>query len=68
MHNHMHEDNTQIDPDLLREAMDAVGVEEKTKAVHLGLRALLQEAARKRLATLRGTIKRARAPQRRKLK
>jgi Arc/MetJ family transcription regulator len=57
-----------IDPALLAEAMQAVGVEEKTKAIHLGLRALLQEAARKRLATLRGTIKTARAPQRRKMK
>ena len=52
--------------DLYREAVKATGVEEKTKLIHMGLEALIRNAAIQRLVNLRGKIKNAWAPSRRK--
>lgn len=55
-----------IDDILLRDAMKATGVREKTKLVHLGLEELVHDAAYKRLAQLRGTVKDASAAPRKR--
>lgn len=55
-----------LDPEVYRQAAKATGVEEKTKLIHLGLKALIQESARKRLASLYGRIRKASAPSRRR--
>lgn len=55
-----------IDDDLLARARAATGVSEKTALIHLGLRAIIAEAARKRLAELAGAIPRASSPPRRR--
>jgi len=52
--------------DLYHEAVKATGVEEKTKLIHMGLQALLREAAAKRLAGFYGKVQKASvAPRRR---
>jgi Arc/MetJ family transcription regulator len=56
----------QIDEQLLDEARRATGVAGKTAVIELGLRKLIEEAARRRLASLAGAVPRARAPQRRR--
>ncbi len=48
----MHENNTHIDDELLAEASLSVGVKEKTALVRLGLEALIEPEAAKRLAAL----------------
>jgi len=55
-----------IDDELLEEARRATGVAQKTAVIELGLRKLIEEAARRRLAALGGTIRGARAPRRRR--
>lgn len=55
-----------IDADLLAAAMEAANAPTKTAAVHLGLEALVEAAARRRLAALKGQIPEARAPSRRR--
>lgn len=55
-----------LDKDLFQEAAKVTGIEEKTKLIHQGLKALILEAARKRLVRLQGTIHDAKAPLRRK--
>ena len=55
-----------IDEELLQEAMRAAEVSTKTAAVRLGLEALIDRAARRRLAALRGTVPEAAAPRRRR--
>lgn len=55
-----------LNAELLAEAMEATGAPTKTAAVHLGLEALVQAAARKRLAALAGRIPEAQAPARRR--
>ncbi|OGQ07014.1 MAG: hypothetical protein A3G32_07405 [Deltaproteobacteria bacterium RIFCSPLOWO2_12_FULL_40_28] len=52
--------------DLYQEASQATGVAEKTKLIHLGLEALIRETASRRLARLYGSVKKAKAPSRRK--
>jgi Arc/MetJ family transcription regulator len=54
-----------LDEALLDAAMKASGAPTKSSAVRLGLRKLVEEAARKRLAALRGGIPTARLPRRR---
>ena len=54
-----------IDAQLLDEARRVTGIKEKTAVIELGLRRLVEEAARRRLAALGGTVKSARAPRRR---
>jgi Arc/MetJ family transcription regulator len=46
-----------IDSDLLREAGKLTGISEKTSLVRLGLKALVEREAAKRLAALGGTEK-----------
>lgn len=55
-----------IDDELLERARDATGVKEKTALVEMGLRALVQQGAARRLAALGGKIPGAWAPQRRR--
>jgi Arc/MetJ family transcription regulator len=55
-----------IDDDLLRQAQRAAGAKGKTALVEMGLAALIEQAARRRLAALAGTIPQARAPRRRR--
>jgi len=56
-----------LDEELLREAMKAIEAPTKTAAVHAGLEALVERAARKRLAKLYGRIPEAEAAPRRRL-
>jgi Arc/MetJ family transcription regulator len=46
----------EVDRDLLEEAVRVTGAPAKSVAVRLGLKALMDEAARRRLAALRGKI------------
>jgi Arc/MetJ family transcription regulator len=52
--------------DLIKEAMAATGVREKTALVHLGLEELIQKAARERLIKLGGSDPSAKVPTRKK--
>ncbi|MBK8096413.1 MAG: type II toxin-antitoxin system VapB family antitoxin [Planctomycetes bacterium] len=55
-----------IDPELLAAAQAALGTDNKTRAIELALQAIVAQAARRRLAALRGTMPSARAPRRRR--
>jgi len=55
-----------IEPELLDEAMSASGAPTKTAAVRLGLKALVDQAARRRLVALRGKFPDLEAPPRRR--
>jgi Arc/MetJ family transcription regulator len=55
-----------IDEALLRQAMTAAGAGTRTEAIELGLQALVERAARQRLARLWGGIPTAEAPARRR--
>ena len=55
-----------IDAELLEEAIRATNAPSKTVAVRLGLEALVDQAARRRLKALRGKIPAAKAPPRRR--
>lgn len=57
----------EIDPELVAEAIRVTGAPSKTVAVRLGLEALVDAAARRRLAALRGKVPEAKAPPRRRL-
>ena len=52
--------------DLYYQAVKLTGIEEKTKLIHLGLQALIREAASKKLSQLHGTIPKASIPSRKK--
>ena len=56
----------EIDAELLGEAMRVTGAPTKTAAVRLGLEALIDAAARRRLAALRGKVPDASASPRRR--
>lgn len=56
----------EIDRELLDEAIRVTGAPSKTAAVRLGLEALVDQAARRRLAALRGRIPEAEVPRRRR--
>ena len=56
----------EIDAELLDEAMRVTGAPTKTAAVRLGLKSLVDEAARRRLAALQGKIPEATTPPRRR--
>ena len=45
-----------LDPDLVRQALDETGAKSKTEVIEMGLRLLLEREARRRLEALRGTI------------
>jgi Arc/MetJ family transcription regulator len=55
-----------IDDELMAAARKAVGVESKTRVIEMGLRALVEAAARQRLAALHGALPTAKAPPRRR--
>lgn len=55
-----------IDDDLLSEAQRLTGETEKTTLVRLGLRALIEREAAKRLARLGGTMPKLKVPPRRR--
>ena len=55
-----------LDEKLYNDAVKATGIEEKTRLIHTGLQALIRTAAYRKLANLRGSIKNAKAPPRRK--
>jgi Arc/MetJ family transcription regulator len=55
-----------LDEKLLEQAQRATGTTGKTAVIEKGLQALIEQAARRRLATLAGTLPRARAPRRRR--
>ncbi len=55
-----------IDDDLLAEARKFTGEKEKTALVHLGLRALIEREAGKRLARLGATMPKLRVATRRR--
>lgn len=55
-----------LKPDLVKQAMEATGVKEKTALVHLGLQELIRKAAYTRLIALGGTDPSAKAAPRRK--
>jgi Arc/MetJ family transcription regulator len=46
-----------LDDELIARARELTGVEEKTRLIHMGLEALVQRAAAKRLAALGGSVK-----------
>lgn len=53
-----------IAPELLKEAMLATGIKEKTAVIRLGLEELIKAASRSRLIALAGSMKKASAPKR----
>ena len=55
-----------LDDKLLEEAQRATGTKGKTAVIERGLRALVEQAARRRLAALRGKVPGAAAPRRRR--
>ncbi|MBC7794897.1 MAG: type II toxin-antitoxin system VapB family antitoxin [Clostridia bacterium] len=55
-----------LDADLLKQAQELTKIDGKTEVIHAGLRALVADEARKRLADLGGTQPRARMPVRRR--
>jgi Arc/MetJ family transcription regulator len=46
-----------LDDELIARARELTGIEEKTRLIHMGLEALVQRAASKRLAALGGSVK-----------
>jgi len=56
----------EIDRDLLEEAVRVTGAPTKSVAVRLGLKALVDEAARRRLASLHGKVPEVEAASRRR--
>ncbi len=56
----------EIEAELLDEAIRVTGAPTKTAVVRMGLRALDDQAARRRLAALRGSLPEATAPSRRR--
>lgn len=55
-----------LDETLVDEAQELTGLRTKTDLVHAGLRALIEKAARERLALLSGAVREASAPYRRR--
>ena len=53
-----------LQDDLLKQAMEATGLSEKTALIHLGLKELIQKAARERLIKLQGTQRGLAVPKR----
>jgi Arc/MetJ family transcription regulator len=45
-----------LDPELIRQALDETGAKSKTEVIEMGLRLLLEREARRRLKALRGTL------------
>lgn len=56
-----------IDDTTLKKASELTGIQEKTSLIHQGLKALIHEESRKRLAKLGGTQKRLKSIPRRRV-
>lgn len=54
-----------LNQEVYEKACQATGIEEKTALIHMGLRSLIEQKARERLANLYGKIRNAKAPTRR---
>ena len=52
--------------DILKEAIEATKVTEKTALIHMGLQELINRAAREKLIALGGTMKHIKTPRRRR--
>ena len=52
--------------DILKEAINATGVKEKTALIHMGLQELINKAARERLSQLGGVLPKAKSGRRRR--
>ena len=57
-----------LDEKLLEQAQRASGTTGKTAVIEKGLQALIEQVARRRLAALSGTLPKARAPRRRRIR
>ncbi|MDO8349296.1 MAG: type II toxin-antitoxin system VapB family antitoxin [Planctomycetota bacterium] len=55
-----------IDDELMAKALQAAGIDSKTRVIELGLAMLIQAAARQRLAALHGAVPKAKASPRRR--
>jgi len=55
-----------IDDNLLAAAMQAAGIDSKTRVIELALEMLVRQAARERIAALHGSVPGAKAPPRRR--
>jgi Arc/MetJ family transcription regulator len=55
-----------LDDELLAQAREYTGIEEKTALVHVALKALVEREAARRLAALGGTMPDLKAPPRRR--
>ena len=55
-----------LDEDLIQQARESTGIQEKTALVHAGLRELISRAAARRLAKLGGTMPKLQPSRRRK--
>jgi Arc/MetJ family transcription regulator len=55
-----------IDAALLAAAMQAAGVDSKTRVIEIALEKLIQQAAMQRIAALHGALPKAKAPPRRR--
>ena len=53
---HMHENEIDLDEELVRRALLETGAKSKTELIEMGLRALLEREARKRLKALFGQV------------
>lgn len=56
-----------LNKEIVENAMQATGVKQKTLLIHMGLKALIKDSARQRLAALHGAVKKAKSAQRRKM-
>ena len=57
-----------LDENLYKKAAQVTGIAEKTKLLHLGLETLIRQAVYKDFSSLFGTVKKAKAPRRRRIK
>ena len=56
-----------IDEGLINRARELTGIEEKTKLVHKGLKALIEKESAMRLALMKGTMPSLKVPARRRM-
>jgi Arc/MetJ family transcription regulator len=55
-----------LDEDLMRQAISVTGAQTKTQVLEMGLKALVDQDARRRLIALRGKLTSGQAPRRRR--
>jgi len=64
-HNSVIRTTINLNEEVYREASQATGIEEKTALIHLGLRSLIEQKSRERLANLYGKVRNAKGSPRR---